>query len=77
MKGYMTKMMFIFILLLCFSFTVSAQKNDEKKGERNPPTIVPDKDRQPKNDKDKNKDKDKKPEGIFRIIEARAEVKIS
>jgi hypothetical protein len=75
MRKYLTRILFIFAAVIFISVTdVAAQKPDEKKGDqRKPPTIVPNEDRKPKNDKDKEKDKDKKPQIVSRIIEGRAQ----
>lgn len=78
MKKQLTKFLFILLAVVCFSVSASAQKTDDEKGVRKPPVIVPDKDRQPKDDKtkDKDKDKDKKPLIFTTYVQARVGVDI-
>jgi hypothetical protein len=65
MNRKLSKTIFFLIAIFCFSITASAQKTNDKKGERNPPVIIPDKERKPK---EKDKEKDKKPKTVFIYI---------
>lgn len=72
MKKHLSNLLFILVAVICFSVTASAQKTDGEKGVRKPPIIVPDKDRQPKEDKPK----DKKPQIISGFIQVKVGVDI-
>ena len=73
MTKHIPKLFLLGALIFSFSFTVSAQDQDGKKGEkREPPQIRVPKDKKPK-DKDSDKKNTPKPQIVLGFVEAKVE----